>query len=49
MDVSMKNVVISWAIEIIYDENTYSKLKGDSHQYFIFDAEKDLEAISDSD
>jgi len=45
----MKNVIISWAIEIVYDENAYSRLKADDNQYFIFDAERDIQAVGVND
>jgi hypothetical protein len=49
IDISMKNVILSWAVEIVYDPNSYSKLKGDSNSYFIFDAERNLETMGDND
>ena len=49
IDISMKNVILSWAVEIVYDQNRYSRLKGDSNSYFIFDPERNLETMGDND
>lgn len=49
IDISMKNVILSWAVEIVYDQNRYSKLKVDSNSYFIFDPERNLETMGDND
>ena len=45
----MKNVILSWAFEVLYDPNRYSRLKGDSNSYFIFDAERNLETMGEND